>query len=185
LACPPQPIDCDRPGRDNSQAKSIRQIRDQLDDRKDKIVWRVLNGAPASQLDYGSPPAGTTHTMCMYSGNPGDLIYELEIQPGSNWKTFSTQGWKYKDGDLTPVGVHKVSLIGHALLPQSKILFKGKRENLPDLAPNTLPFDGLAGAYPITVLLVNDTNMFCWTSVFESNDFKKNTGEQFKAIDRP
>jgi hypothetical protein len=175
--CPVAPVSC------NTAAKSIIQIKDRLDDRRDQITWKMVNAAAATQADFGSPPSTTTHTVCIYSGAPGQLIYELALVPGSKWSALRDNGWKYRDGALTPFGVQKVIMKGDAIQARTKLMLKGKQENLPDLAPNTLPFGG-PGDYPITVQLINDTTPVCWSSVFDAADVKKNTDEQFKALDR-
>src|SRR5262249_38752556 len=144
-------------------------LKNNMDDTKDKLVWKWLKGDATSLADLGTPTGTTAYALCIYSGTSAAAIAEADIPAGSLWSAAGTKGFKYKDSAGTNDGVTK-ALVKSGDAGKAKALVKGKGMNLPDPStPLTLP---------ITVHLVNDNNV-CFETVF--NSFIKNDTSQFKA----
>ena len=58
----------------------------------------------------------------------------------------------------------------------TKVLLKSQNENAPD------PLDQGMLPYPVTAQMFNYGNGICWQSSFTAAGEKKNTPEQFKAL---
>jgi len=163
--CGPTPI-----GGCTGSGKSALLVRNDSDNRKDRLLWKWIKGPPMSQADFGNPTTGaTTYTLCVY--DDGSLETSMVVPPISHWKAISTKGYKYFDNTAGASGISKILLKGGAA--QSKILIKGKEGNLPQFA---LPFTQSAN---VTMQMLRNDDAQCWEAVFASPAVKS-TDTQFK-----
>jgi len=163
--CGPTPI-----GGCTGSGKSALLVRNDSDNRKDRLLWKWIKGPPMSQADFGNPTTGeTTYTLCVY--DDGSLETSVVVPPISHWKAISTKGYKYFDNTAGASGISKILLKGGAA--QSKILIKGKEGNLPQFA---LPFTQSAN---VTMQMLRNDDAQCWEAVFASPAVKS-TDTQFK-----
>jgi hypothetical protein len=150
--------------------KSLFIVKDKIgDDTKDKIIFKWIKGTTTTQTEFQDPINTATYATCVYENNA--LSFSM-IVPADNalWSTLGSKGFKYKDPSGSEAGVQKILLKG---IPdnKSKILVKGKGNNLPDpVPPLTLP---------VKVQVVNSDNGLCWEATFSG--FKKNAAGLFKA----
>jgi hypothetical protein len=180
--CPnaPNPT-CDTP------AKSILKIKDKNADGagdKDRLVWKWIKGPATAQADFGNPITTAAYDWCLYAGTASALVMQAHVgasgicDGGPCWKPIGDKGYKFKDAPAAQDGVFKITLKGDAVLPNSKILFKGKDGNL-DLSAATLPLD--EGGV-ISVRAHNSQSSNCWGADFDPNagQVLKNDGALFK-----
>jgi hypothetical protein len=149
--------------------KSLFIVKDNMDDSKDKIIWKFIKGQNTSQSDFANPTATATYGFCIYEN--GALTGTAAVPPSpSLWATISTKGYKYKDKAGASFGIQKIILKGGAD-GKSKVLVKGKGAALPDPHPPL--------TFPVKIQLVNGDNGICWESTFTSAT--KNVMGMFKA----
>ena len=149
-------------------------IKDKLEDRKDKLIWKWLKGAITPKADFGNPLVDESYVFCMYDG-AGLAMSSLAPAGGlcsgkPCWKD-KPKGFQYKDKDLTPEGINLMKLSAGVEPGKAKILVKSKGENLqlPDLT--TL-------VSPVTIQLVNNAGI-CWETVFTA-PFQQQDAGSFK-----
>jgi len=144
-------------------------VRNDTDDRKDRLLWKWIKGPSMAQSDFGNPSTGqTSYTLCFY--DDGNLETSLVVPPITNWKTIGSKGYKYFDSAGSVSGITKLLVKGGG---QSKILIKGKEGNLPQFA---LPFSQTVN---VTVQMLRNDDAKCWEAVFPSPAVKT-TDTQFK-----
>jgi len=145
-------------------------VKDQADDTKDRLVWKLINAAPTSQTEFADPTATTVYATCLYAN--GALLDGATIPPSLTlWKPISTTGFKYKDTTAAQDGIQTVLLRG-STENRTKVLVKGKGLELPDpVPPLTLP---------VLVQLVNSDSGLCWEGTYDDPNIKKNVAGQFK-----
>jgi len=149
--------------------KSLFIVKDNMDDSKDKIIWKFIKGQNTSQSDFANPTASATYGFCIYEN--GVRTGNAAVPPNSSlWATISTKGYKYKDKAGASFGIQKIILKGGAD-GKSKVLVKGKGAALPDPHPPL--------TFPVKVQLVNGDTGICWESTFTSAS--KNVMGMFKA----
>lgn len=149
-------------------------IKDKLEDRKDKLIWKWLKGEITPKADFGNPLVDESYVFCMYDGT-GLAMSSLAPSGGlcsgkACWKD-KPKGFQYKDKGLTPDGVNLMKLSQGLEPAKAKILIKSKGDNLqlPDLAALTSP---------ITIQLVNNAGI-CWETVFTA-PFQQQDAGSFK-----
>jgi len=147
-------------------------LKDQINNAKDKLIWKWTSGSQTDPAELGDPVSGgTVYALCIYdeSGATPQLVMENAILPGS-WEP-SGFGFKYRDASRSSDG------IGTAVLTpgadgEAKIIVRGKTAQL-SMTALPLQQDG-----KVTVRLVN-TNGACWQADYSTN--LSNTAELFKA----
>ena len=152
--------------------KASLQLRDAADDAKDGLTWQWARGPAVPVASFGFPGA---YTLCVYSGGQTPaLLGRASSRAGqcgtkACWKS-SSNGWNYKDPELTPDGIASISLrAGDAL--KGKLKVKGKGTNLP------LP--ALPLSLPVRVQLHASTGS-CWEATYSAAGVQKNDAERFK-----
>jgi len=153
-------------------------VKDNADNRKDKLIWKWKRGAATTLDDLGDPAVSTTYTLCVYDKAAGQssLATGLAIPASGFWTHAGKKGWKYKDKSASSDGVRNAKLRSGANL-KSKAGVKAKGVNVP----TPVPVGG--GMYfskddAVTVQLLSTEGM-CWTGEFPTA--KKNTEKLFKA----
>jgi cysteine-rich repeat protein len=150
-------------------AKSILLMK-QVGGAKDKLVWKWIKGAAITPANLGSPPTSDGYAFCLYAG--GALLAGGDLAAGSNWTATAT-GYKYSDPSGASDGITK-SLLKRGGAGKSKVLVKGKGNNLPDPALGSLPL-------PVTAQLVNTTSGFCVGASFAAPNVITGGASAFKA----
>ena len=146
---------------------------------KDRFVWKWLKGAATTVADFGAPTAGDDYELCVYDGS-GALVTSAGAPAAGLcagnpcWSSLGTNGFKYKDKDLTPDGLLKV-LLRSGDTGKAKVVAKGKGLNL-DLP--ALPIDG--ADFPLVVQMQGEQGE-CWSSSFDSGNVIRNDAGQLKA----
>jgi hypothetical protein len=149
-------------------------VRDNTDDNKDKIVWKLTNALSTSQTEFSDPTAGTVYAVCLYEG--GALAHGITVPPSlTQWAPISTVGFKYKDTTAAAQGIQRIILRG-STEDRAKIIVRGKGLALPDpVPPLTLP---------VVVQLVNSDSGVCWEGTYDDPDIKRNQTGIFKGLFR-
>jgi hypothetical protein len=171
--CPPAPLAGCR-----TAGKSILLLKDRTPDGKDRLLWKWINGQATGIADFGQPQTITDYGLCVYAAGGAVLADPVVTADGQRWKLLSGRGYRYLDQSTAQDGIQKVILKGKADADRSKILWKGKGDQLPDFAPGTLPLDG--GDFPVTVQLINTATAVCFESTFDEVDAKRNRADQLK-----
>lgn len=150
--------------------KSLFLLRDNADDLKDRLVWKLVNAQATSQTELADPTATTVYATCIYAN--GALLDGAIVPPsGTLWKPISTVGFKYRDKTGAADGIQTIILRGSAE-DRTKVIVKGKGGALPDPTP---PF-----TLPVVVQLVNSDSGLCWEGTYDDPNIKKNVAGQFK-----
>jgi len=153
-------------------AKSRLLVKNEFDDRRDRLIWKLIGGESTSQADFGDPTSSTAYSLCLYDA--GGLFGRLDaVASGARWKALGTRGYKYRDPAEFVDGLQKIKLLGSDR-DRTKILWKARGEFMPRLAIGLLPA-------PITVQMVRGDATLCWESVFAAADVSRNLGDQLKA----
>ena len=162
--CGRMPAGCKTAGR------SLLLLKNNMNDAKDKLIWKWLKGEETTLEELGTPTGATEYTLCLYAGSESAPV---SIPPGSSWQTLGTKGFKFKDGSGLPAGAKKAVLKSGGA-GRSKALVKGKGASLPD---SLLPMLSL----PVTAKLFNDSNGTCFEAVYDSDDVLENDETEFRA----
>ena len=141
-ACAPTPEPCRTP---TLSGKSQVQLQNRFPDDKDRLSWKWSAGAATAKAEYGDPTLNDGYDLCIYDN--GSLVASQMAPSGglcSNKPCWSskTKSFDYKDKQLDPSGIEKISL-KEGLAGKASIQVKGRGANLglPPLAPLTGPLD--------------------------------------------
>jgi hypothetical protein len=171
--CPPAPLpDCRTSGR------SILLLKDKVDDSKDRLTWKWVNGQATLPSDFGEPPTTTNYALCLWAGGTPVLIADAEVQASSSWRFISGKGYRYLDSAYSQDGIQKILLKAKVDADKSKILWKGKGGDLDDVVPGTLPLP--PAGFPVTVQALNNESGVCFESTFDEADVRSNRAEVLK-----
>ena len=151
--------------------KSLLLIKNNLNDDKDKLVWKWIKGAETTQAEFADPINTAQYSLCIYE-DTSDLAASYNVAPGSNWTAIGTKGFKYFDASSSQDGIQKAKLKGGAA-GKAKALVKGRGMSLKD------PINTEELTMPVKVQLINQENGICFEANYST--FKKNTTGQFKA----
>lgn len=147
--------------------KSVLLIKDNGDDTKDKLIWKWIRGASTLEPEFGDPSTSRSYSLCVYDGS-GRLI-SADVGPDPiKW-----QDLKYKDSGGSADGIQKIILKPSAT-GTTKVLVKGKGNNLPDATLGSLTF-------PVTAQVINDETSLCFEATYAVGNVIKNDATQFKA----
>lgn len=166
--------------------KALLLLKDKADDAKDGLKWKWAKGPIVDPADWGDPVSGSTsYRLCAWDESAGgattSLAFSASVPPGGTckggkpcWKSI-TNGFKFKDPDLTNDGIKVMVLKGNpAVAGKAKIVMVGKGAALP-YPGAMLP---LTQDVTTTVQLANSDG-FCWEAEYSTNI--KNDPELFKA----
>ncbi|HJQ83617.1 MAG TPA: CocE/NonD family hydrolase [Candidatus Binatia bacterium] len=136
-------------------------IRNDADDRRDRLVWKWGRGPAIGTDDLGSPESITDYLLCLYDGagrriGGGGAPHGGVCAGASCWQR-TRKGLRYRDPELTPDGVARLDVrTGAADAARIALRGKGTRLDVPALP---------VGSYPITAQLVNSDGV-CWANAF-------------------
>jgi hypothetical protein len=175
--CTPCPLE-PAPGCLTAEKSSI-QVRNDDNDEKDSIKWKLSKGEALEQSLLGAPEATRTYALCIYdeSGATYSRVASVVVGPGPLWLSRDPKGFKYTDKAGSQDGATKISLkTGDAGRSSVQFAAKGLGLALPAPASANEMFDQDTR---VVVQLLNDESSLCFTSEFESAS--RNTPESFKA----
>jgi cysteine-rich repeat protein len=166
-ACSPAPLPgCIEPTR--AGAASL-EIVDALNDRKDRLLWRLGSAAATTTADIGDPASANDLVLCVY--NPVGLVLEARIPAGgtcgrkSCWQV-KRKGARYRNPASSPDGIDQVHLAaGSAGRAKARVHGKGVNLRVPPL-----PL-----ALPLQVQLQSEAGR-CWSATYTEarrNDARK------------
>jgi hypothetical protein len=170
-ACAPTPEPCRTP---TASAKSQIQLQDRMPDDKDKLQWKWASGAATMKNEFGNPVTTDGYDLCIYDNNA--LVESHMALPGglcankACWAS-KTKSFEYKDKELTPHGIEKISL-KEGLAGKASIQVKGKGGLL-----GVTPLGPLTG--PLSVQLRRRDGGICFGTTF-SAPFTKDDGVTLK-----
>lgn len=150
-------------------AKSVLLLK-QKGGGRDKLLWKWIKGAAIIPLQLADPTAASDYALCLYAN--GVLIAGAELSAGARWSAI-TSGYQYSDPAGTPNGILKALLKGGAG-GKTKVLVKGKGDNLPDPALGAL-------ALPVTAQLINAATGFCVGASYGPSEVISSGSAAFKA----
>lgn len=156
-----------------TSAKGLLLVKDNADDTRDKIVWKLTNAMATSQTEFADPTATTQYGLCLFQN--GALTHGLTVPPSLLlWTPISTKGFKYKDtSGAAAQGVQRIILRGSDD-DRAKIIVKGKGMALPDPTPPLTE--------PVLVQFVNSDSGLCWEGTFAGpSNVKRNEMGIFKS----
>jgi hypothetical protein len=161
--------------------RALLSLKDKTPDDKDALSWKWLKGSITTSADFGDPITTDTYELCIYDGTPSLITHATAPAGGlcnaSNprrcWSA-NARGFKYKDKDLTPLGLQTIILKEGLEAGTAKILVKGKGVNLD--MPASFPL-----VQPVTVQLKNSSGV-CWEATYTAPALKNTAGPpgQFK-----
>lgn len=155
--------------------KSGLQLRDDVDDSKDRMQWTYRKGDATTLAEIGNPLADHRYALCLFdmpgaTSTVGTLLHPGGLCDGKPcWKASPTS-FRYQSKSRTPSGVQSLQIKAGAA-GKAAITLKAGGALLPDL---DLPRD-----VPVLMQLQSETGT-CWESYF-STTVSKNDGVQFKA----
>lgn len=154
-------------------AKASLLVRDNLDDRRDKLVVKWSRADSVAVEEIADPTADAAYSMCFYDDR-SELLPDatIRIPAGPRWAAAGSRGFGYRDRDGAAHGVQRVVLLSSDR-DAAKALVKGRGPELPAIAP-PLPV-------PLTVQLVNERNGSCVEATFDAADVNRNQLGLFKA----
>jgi len=154
-----------------TSAKGLFLVKDNADNTRDKLIFKLTNAMATSQTDFADPTASTTYSLCLFQA--GALTHTVTVPPSLTlWTPISTTGFKYKDMTLSAQGIQRVILRGSDE-DRAKIIVKGKGVDLPDPTP--------ALTLPVLVQWVNSDSGLCWEGTFDTPNIKRNETGIFKS----
>ncbi|MEO6028922.1 MAG: FG-GAP-like repeat-containing protein [Candidatus Binatia bacterium] len=170
-ACAPTPEPCRTP---TLSGKSQLQLQNRAPDDKDRLSWKWSSGAATVKADYGDPTSNDAYDLCLYDG--ATLVASQMAPSGglcSNKPCWSskTKSFDYKDKQLTPSGIEKISL-KEGVAGKASIQVKGRGVDLG--LPPLGPLNG-----PIAVQLRRRDGGICFGTTF-SAPFSKDDGTTLK-----
>jgi hypothetical protein len=155
--------------------KAPLKIVNHVDDDKDALIWRWTEGE-IDAAAFGSPTVDTTFQVCVYDETslvataiiPGGGLCGDPQHPKGCWKDTSN-GFKFKNGALLPMGVKTLKLkAGEGTLASIKLTAKGDLVEVP----SDFPLD-----VPVTVQMKNSANATCWDAVYDKNVTQNKAGD--------
>jgi hypothetical protein len=157
---------------------SIVFYKDRPNDATDKLLVKWTGAQSASQPELGDPTTTADYELCLYTGPAATLLLEAAVPVDPDkWETLGTRGYKYRDAEADADGAQKILLKGSDS-DNTRILWKGRGSDLPDLDAGTLPLG--SGDFPVLVQLMNVDNGVCFETSFEAGDALKNSDDSLK-----
>ena len=155
--------------------KAALSLKDKTPDDKDVFGWKWLKGSITTIADFGDPITTDTYELCIYDATPNLIMHATApaggicnlSKPKPCWSA-NAKGFKYKDKDLTPLGLQQIILQQGLASGTSKIIVKGKGVNLD--MPASFPL-----AQPVTVQLKNSSGV-CWEATYSAPASKNTAG---------
>jgi cysteine-rich repeat protein len=143
---------------------------------KDAIKWKWLKGNRTTFDELGDPTASTSYQVCIYDQT--GLRFEITNPAGGTcagkpcWKQTGTNGFAYKDKELTPDGGLSLKLKQGAV-GKAQIQFQGRGSSLA--VPNLTTL-----VQPLIVQIQNSDGL-CWEAIYGAPATKQ-TADQFKDV---
>lgn len=156
--------------------KAFLQLRNNLLDERDGLLWKWIKGSATQKGDFGTPLVDSDYQFCIYRGSAPRLVLSASAPAGELcddrpcWSE-NRAGFRYADRDLTPNGLMRMSL-REGIQEKAKIVLKGKGSNLA--MPGLMALDS-----PVTVQLMDLKTGSCWQATY-SEPFLRHDATQFK-----
>lgn len=157
------------PCRDTAAFGATLLVKDDANDAKDKLIFKIRRGGATALADFLDPLGlGTTASVCLYdsSANAQPLLAAAVPSAGTCsgrdcWKAFSTKGFKYADKAAASDGIFQIKLKEGA---EGKAQVQAKAKGV-ELGTPTLPLQ-----FPLTVQFLVDDGLAtsCWQSEFSA-----------------
>lgn len=159
--------------------RSTFELRDDLDDERDRFVWRYRKGEATALTELGDPRTSDRYALCIFDESGAEPVATagIPLPPGPScgtspcWHAVSRKGFKYGGPPTAAEGVSMVTLVSGDD-GKSSISIAGRGPALP---PADLP-----RSLPVRLQL-QASNGSCWQSVFSSAGVRRNDGARFKA----
>ena len=133
-------------------------VIDDGDDR-DRLTWKWSKGASTSLAEFADPRSTAGYELCLYGPDTSVVAGALVPPNAQTWSASGQTGFRYRDRTGSQTGAQSVS-VRSSTVDRSKITWKGKGANLPDLVP---PLD-----LPVTVQLRNTATNVCWGATYSA-----------------
>lgn len=157
-------------------------LRDAVDDAKDRLTWKWSRGGATSEADLGTPASTSAYALCVYDRVAGASRHAtgLRILPGAAWRRGGSGAWSYGDATGTADGVRTLR-IRPGGAGTSRITLEAKGAALPMPAPvHPLRFFDVDPI--VTVQLVNRETGRCWAAEFGPFHTRVNRGDGYRAV---
>lgn len=155
------------PCRDTARLGASLTIKDDGNDAKDKLVFKIRRGDATQTSDFLGPlSAGKIGSLCLYDGSAATQpILAAAVATGGTcagkdcWKATSTKGFKYTDKSATPDGITKLKLKEGA---------DGKAQVQATAMGSQLDTPAPPLQFPLTMQFLMDDGVTtnCWQSTF-------------------
>lgn len=171
MLCPSAPIaGCRAP---TEPRASVLSVRDGIDAKRDRLIWKWRKGAAISAQDLGVPTASTSYLLCVYDDARGgpSLAAGIAFQAGGPcnagdpcWRDRGRRGFTYANRPATGGSLGVKLKPGAAGKGSIRVSIKGG--SLALSLPG--PADSLFQQDPaVTVQLLNDANPpVCWEAAY-------------------
>lgn len=160
-------------------------IRDEADDSRDRLKWKLAKGDATSAEDFGNPAQAHPLGVCLYDAADA-LVFHGRILPGGDcgtkpcWRPLGkppgSKGYKLARKDGTPDGIQKV-VLKPGVAGKTKILVKGGKEGL---SGSPTGFSPLPLALPARIQLQQPRGP-CWEATFDSAGIQSATATTLRA----
>jgi cysteine-rich repeat protein len=157
--------------------KASIQISNKDGSTKDAIKWKWSKGSRTTFAELGDPTTSTSYQVCVYDQT--GLRFEITNPAGGIcaggkpcWKQTGSNGFAYKDKELTPDGGLSLRL-KQGPIGKAQIQFQGRGDQLamPDLTTIVQPL----------IVQIQNSDGLCWEATY-SGPATKQTADQFKDV---
>ncbi len=174
LGCTVAPLpDCREPW---IPMKASIQLTNKDGGTKDAIKWKWSKGNRTTLEELGDPLVDASYQLCIFDQT--GLRFEVTHPAAGTcagkpcWKATGTNGFAYKDKELTPDGGQSLKLKQGAI-GKAQIQFQGRGDALamPDLTTLVQPL----------IVQIQNSDGLCWEATYGA-PASKQTAEQFKDV---
>lgn len=152
-------------------------LRDNSNDRRDRLVWKWRSSGQGNVSDFGNPVTTSSYKLCIYAGVAQTPVLQAVAPAGGTclgrpcWKSRGSKGFRYADRARTPDGLNRIVLRGNPAKTRAQIVVKGKGINL---GMPMLPL-----THPVIAQLTKSDGPECWEAVYSAPAIKSSS-RQFK-----
>lgn len=180
---------CQRPTGCFTTERSGLIIRDQGDNRNDKLYWRYFRGATDFE-DWGDPTVDTSYAFCIWDDD--ELKVDTRIEAGGIclarnpcWKILGRgqpQAYEFFNKPFNEWGIQRLLLATEKPPQAAHISLRGLDVNLP--LPGPVAFDRYFNqSTAVTVQLMRSDSPVCWEATFPNS--LQNFHKRFRALIYP
>ena len=151
----------------------VLQLRNDADDRRDRLVWKWRGDGPGMVGALGDPMGGTSYALCLYAGATPALVMEMEVPSAADcsgcWHAQGARGFRFRSANA-PGGVRKGVLRTNPARTRAQFkLFGGGAD---------LPLPAMPLTQPVIAQLVKSDGPECWEADY-SAPAARNTSAKF------